>query len=57
MGHDCIVVAPSLVTALTSYGIEELTDMLRDAHKSTKTWQEFLDDFINDAELVARLKA
>lgn len=45
------------ITALTDYGIEELTVMLRDARISTKTWHEFLDDFVNDAELVARLKA
>lgn len=45
------------ITALTDYGIEELTDMLRDARISTKTWHEFLDDFVNDAELVARIKA
>lgn len=31
--------------------------MLRDARISTKTWHEFLDDFIHDAELVARIKA
>ena len=37
------------ITALTDYGIEELTDMLRDARISTKTWHEFLDDFVNDA--------
>ncbi|MGQ3489289.1 hypothetical protein [Roseovarius pacificus] len=45
------------ITALTNYGIEELTDMLRDARVSTKTWHEFLDDFVHDAELVARIKA
>lgn len=45
------------ITALTDDGIEELTDMLRDARITTKTWHEFLDDFVNDAELVARIKA
>jgi len=45
------------ITALTDDGIEELTDMLRDARISTKTWHEFLDDFVHDAELVAHLKA
>ena len=45
------------ITALTNYGIEELTDMIRDARISTRTWHEFLDDFVNDAELVARIKA
>jgi hypothetical protein len=45
------------ITALTDYGIEELTDMLRDARITTERWHEFLDDFVNDAELVARIKA
>ncbi|MGY6536223.1 MAG: hypothetical protein ACXIVG_12815 [Pararhodobacter sp.] len=45
------------ITALTNYGIEELTDMIRDARVSTRSWYEFLDDFINDPELVARIKA
>jgi len=31
--------------------------MIRDARISTRTWHEFLDDFVNDAELVARIKA
>ena len=37
------------ITALTNYGIEELTVMNRDARTSTRTWHEFLDDFVNDA--------
>lgn len=45
------------ITALTNYGIEELADMLRDARISTKTWHEFLDDFVNDTELVAHIKS
>jgi hypothetical protein len=45
------------VTALTKDGIEELTDMIRDARISSKTWHEFLDDFVDDAELVVRIKA
>jgi hypothetical protein len=45
------------ITALTDYGIEELTDMLRDARITTERCHEFLDDFVNDAELVARIKA
>ena len=44
-------------TALTDDGIEELTDMLRDARITTESWHEFLDDFVHDAELVARIKA
>lgn len=45
------------ITALTNDGIDELKDMLRDARITTETWQAFLDDFVDDAELVARIKA
>ena len=30
------------ITALTDYGIEELTDMLRDARITSERWHEFL---------------
>jgi hypothetical protein len=45
------------ITALTDDGIGELKDMLRDARITTETWHAFLDDFVDDAELVARIKA
>ena len=45
------------ITALTDYGIEELTDMPRDARITSERWHEFLDDFVNGTELVARIKA
>ncbi|WP_281985344.1 hypothetical protein [Thalassorhabdomicrobium marinisediminis] len=45
------------ITALTDDGIEELTDMLRDARITTEGWHQFLDAFVHDAELVARIKA
>lgn len=45
------------ITALTDDGIEELQDMLRVARMTTETWHEFLDDFVHDSELVARIKA
>ena len=45
------------ITALTDDGIDELNDMLRDARITTETWHAFLDDFVDDAELVARIKA
>ena len=41
------------ITALTDDGIDELKDMLRDARSTPETWRDFLDD----AELVARIKA
>ena len=49
--------ADETVSALTDDGIEELKDMIRDARITTKTWNEFLDDFVDDTELVARIKA
>jgi hypothetical protein len=44
------------ITALTDDGIDELKDMLRDARITPETWHAFLDDFVDDAELVARIK-
>ncbi len=44
-------------TALTDDGIEELTDMIRDARVTTERWHQFLDDFVHDPELIARIKA
>lgn len=44
-------------TALTDDGVEELSDMLRDARRTTETWHGFLDDFVDDPELAARFKA
>jgi hypothetical protein len=49
--------ADKTVDALTDDGIAELTDMIRDARITTKTWHEFLEDFVDDAELIARIKA
>lgn len=49
--------ADETVTALTDDGIEELKQMIRDARMTTALWHEFLEDFVDDAELVARIKA
>ena len=45
------------MTGLTDYGIEELPDMIREARLTTQTWHDFLDDFVDDTDLVARIKA
>ena len=45
------------ISALTDAGIEELTDMIRAARITSKNWHEFLDDFVNDANLISRIKA
>lgn len=44
------------ITALTDDGIDELEGMLRDARLTTQTWHDFLDDFVNDAEIAARYR-
>lgn len=36
------------ITALTDHGVKELTNMLRDARLTTKTWRKFLDAFVDD---------
>ena len=45
------------ISALTDDGVEELTDMIGAARITTKTWHELLDDFVDDADLVSRIKA
>ena len=49
--------AEETITALTDDGIDELKDMLRDARATTETWHAFLDDFVDDKDLVAHIKA
>jgi hypothetical protein len=45
------------LTALTDDGIEELMDLIKAARLTAKTWYEFLDDFVDDSDLVLRIKA
>lgn len=42
--------------ALTDNGIDELRQMLTDARRSAKQWQEFLDCCVLDEEIAARVK-
>lgn len=44
------------VTALTDDGIEDLTEMIRATRITNKTWHEFLDDLVEDTDLVAHIK-
>jgi|TARA_R110000796_G_scaffold40951_9_gene101216 hypothetical protein len=44
-------------SALTHDGIQERTEMIRAARITNKTWHEFIDDFVDDTDLVARIKA
>jgi hypothetical protein len=43
-------------TVLTAHGIEELRDMLRDARRSPQQWSDFLKDFVDDPDIIARVK-
>ncbi|WP_208179209.1 MULTISPECIES: hypothetical protein [Sinorhizobium] len=45
------------VTALTDDGMEELEQMLSYARRSPQEWNDFLDSFVDDEELIARVKA
>ncbi|WP_394890304.1 hypothetical protein ACG873_02690 [Mesorhizobium sp. AaZ16] len=45
------------ITALTEQGVDELTQMLAHARRSIDEWNDFLDSFVDDEELVARIKA
>lgn len=43
-------------SALTDDGIDELRQMLVDARQSAEKWQEFLECFVDDEEIDARVK-
>jgi len=45
------------ITALTDDGINELNQMLSAARRSPEACNEFLDSFVDDEELIARVKA
>lgn len=45
------------ITALTDDGMEELEQMLSHARRSPEEWHDFLDSFVDDKKLVARIKA
>lgn len=49
--------ADEAITALTDHGIEELRDMLIDARRSPQDWRRFLEDFVSDPDIIARVKA
>lgn len=41
---------------ISAHGIEELRDMLTDARRSPEHWRDFLEDFVNDPDVIARVK-
>ncbi|MQW88677.1 hypothetical protein [Sinorhizobium saheli] len=45
------------ITSLTRGGIEELEQMLAHARRTADEWNDFLEDFVDDEELIARIKA
>ncbi|MEN3145107.1 hypothetical protein ABDF71_24240 [Ochrobactrum sp. WV_118_8] len=44
------------ITSLTRDGIEELQQMLVHARRTADEWSNFLDAFVDDEKLVARIK-
>ena len=44
------------ITALTDDGINELKDMLAEARRSQEDWIAFLNDFVADPDIIARVK-
>ncbi|MER8868011.1 hypothetical protein NKI19_30730 [Mesorhizobium sp. M0751] len=45
------------ITALTDDGVDELRQMLAHARRSTNDWNDFLEDFVSDPDIIARIKA
>ncbi len=45
------------ITSLTRDGMEELEQMLAHARRTANEWNDFLDAFVDDEELIARIKA
>ncbi|WP_244526634.1 hypothetical protein, partial [Marinovum algicola] len=50
VGHD------DYITALTDDGIDEIRDMLASARRSVEEWHSFLDDFVAEPDIIARVK-
>ena len=44
------------VNTLTEDGIDELRDMLKDARRSEDAWSNFLEDFVEDPDIISRVK-
>ena len=42
---------------LTEDGIDELRDMLKDARRSEDAWNNFLEDFVDDPDVITRVKS
>ena len=44
-------------TALTGDGIDELRDMITAARQSPDEWDQFLEDFVDDPDVIKTVKA
>lgn len=44
------------IVTLTDDGIDEIKDMLKWARVSKDAWQNFLEDFVADPEIISRVK-
>lgn len=44
-------------TALTDDGIDELRDMITAARQSPDGWDQFLEDFVDDPDVISTVKA
>ena len=49
--------ADEAIASITRDGVEELRQMLAHARRTVDEWNSFLDAFVEDEELVARIKA
>jgi hypothetical protein len=46
-----------IITALTDDGVDELRDMIAAARCSPAEWDEFLESFVVDPDIISRVKA
>jgi ABC-type sugar transport system substrate-binding protein len=44
------------IDALTPDGVDELASMLKSARLTPESWQQFLDDFVADPEIIESVK-
>jgi ABC-type sugar transport system substrate-binding protein len=44
------------IDALTPDGVDELASMLKSARLNPERWQQFLDDFVEDPEIIKSVK-
>ena len=44
------------IDALTPDGLDELASMLKSARLTPERWQQFLDDFVEDPEIIENVK-